>query len=185
MDDVAFVRAAYARAKKELTDEVMQALIRREHERHREFITDDLPVPPGVVTFIKAAARQFQLGIVSMAVRSEIDFVLELAGLSNFFSLIVSADPGFQHKPAPDCYLAAFELLNERRRAARQLPLLPRECLAIEDAPPGIEAARAAGMRTIGVTTTVSENDLRSAGADIVTPNLSDWSTDAVRHLFA
>ena len=89
-----------------------------------------------------------------------------------------------KHKPAPDCYQRALELLNERRRAARQLPLLPNECLAIEDAPPGIEAARVAGMRTIGVTTTVSESDLRDAQADVVTPNLSDWTTDAVHHLF-
>ena len=184
MDDAAFVRAAYARAGRPLTDEVMHALIKREHELHREFITNDLPVPSGVVTFIKAAARHYQLGIVSMAERGEIDYVLGLAGLTKLFEVIVSAEPGLKHKPAPDCYQRALELLNERRRAARELPLLASECLAIEDAPPGIEAARAAGMRTIGVTNTVSESHLRAAQADVVTPNLSDWTTDAVHHLF-
>jgi phosphoglycolate phosphatase/beta-phosphoglucomutase len=184
MDDAAFVRAAYARARQPLTDEVMWALIKREHELHREFITNDLPVPAGVVTFIKAAARHYQLGIVSMAEREEIDYVLGLAGLNNLFSIIVSAEPGLKHKPAPDCYQRALQLLNEARRAARDLPLLPPECVAIEDAPPGIEAARAAGMRTIGVTNTVSENLLREAKADVVTPNLCDWTTDAVHHLF-
>jgi beta-phosphoglucomutase-like phosphatase (HAD superfamily) len=54
----------------------------------------------------------------------------------------------------------------------------------IEDAPPGIQAARDAGMRTIGVTTTVSESKLRDARAEIVTPNLADWTPDAVHHLF-
>ncbi len=184
MDDPAFVRAAYARCGQTVSDDVMQRLIRREHELHRAFITNDLPVPAGVVTFIKAAARRYQLGIVSMAERDEIDHVLELAGLSNIFSIIVSAEPEMKHKPAPDSYERALELLNERRRAARELPLLPNECLAIEDAPPGIEAARAAGMRTIGVTNTVPESLLREAKADIVTPNLSDWNTDAVHHLF-
>jgi beta-phosphoglucomutase len=184
MDDAAFVRAAYARTGQPLTDEVMHALITREHELHREFITNDLPVPAGVVTFIKAAARQYQLGIVSMAERGEIDYVLELAGLDKQFSIIVSAGPGLKHKPAPDCYQNALEALNQRRRAARELPLLPNECLAIEDAPPGIEAARAAGMRTVGVTNTVPESVLREANADVVTPNLSDWTTDAVHHLF-
>ena len=182
MDDAAFVRAAYARAGRPLTDEVMHALIKREHELHRELITNDLPVPAGVVTFIKAAARHYQLGIVSMAERSEIDYVLGLAGLGKLFSIIVSAEPGLPHKPAPDCYQRALELLNEGRRAARELPLLASECLVIEDAPPGIAAARAAGMRTVGVTTTVAETLLRDA--DIVTPNLSDWNIDAVRHLF-
>ena len=184
MDDAAFVRAAYARAGQTLTDEVMHTTIKREHELHREFITSDLPVADGVITFVKAAARHYQLGIVSMAVRSEIDYVLGLAGLNNLWSVIVSAEPELRHKPAPDCYHRALELLNQNRRAARELPLLAGECLAIEDAPPGIEAARGAGMRTIGVTTTVSESQLRDAHADIVTPNLSDWTPDAVRHLF-
>jgi phosphoglycolate phosphatase/beta-phosphoglucomutase len=184
MDDAAFVRAAYGRAGRPLTDEVMWTLIKREHEMHRELITNDLPVPAGVVTFIKAAARHYQLGIVSMAERGEIDYVLGLAGISKVFPVVVSAEPGLKHKPAPDCYQRALELLNEKRRAARQLPLVPNECLAIEDAPPGIEAARVAGMRTIGITTTVSESALRDAHADIVTPNLSDWTTDAVHHLF-
>ncbi len=158
MDDAAFVRAAYARAGQTVTDEVTHALIKREHELHRQF--------------------------VSMAERSEIEYVLGLAALNNRFSIVVSAGPGLPHKPAPDCYQRALELLNERRRAARELPLLASECLVIEDAPPGIAAARAAGMRTIGVTTTVTEADLRAAQADIVTPNLSDWTTGSVHHLF-
>jgi phosphoglycolate phosphatase/beta-phosphoglucomutase len=184
MDDEAFVRAAYQRAGRPLTDELTHALIKREHELHREFITKDLPVSAGVVTFIKSAARHYHLGIVSMAVRSEIDYVLELAGIAEQFSIVVSAEPGLKHKPAPDCYQRALVLLNEMRRARRLLPLLANECLAIEDAPPGIEAARAAGMCTVGVTNTVRESDLRAAQADIVTPNLADWSADAVHHLF-
>ncbi len=152
MDDAAFVRAAYKRAGKGLSEE--------------------------------ALSRHYDLGIVSMAERSEIEHVLELAGVKEHFLLIVHAEPGRNHKPAPDCYEEALDLLNEGRRAERKLPLLAQECLVIEDSPPGIQSARAAGMRTIGVTTTVNENALREAGADIVTHNLSDWTTDAVHHLF-
>jgi beta-phosphoglucomutase len=184
MDDAAFVRAAFARAGRSLTDEKMRVVIDREHELHRAVIKAELPVSQGVVTFIKAAARNFQLGIVSMAERSEIDHVLELASLGKVFSVFVSAEPGLKHKPAPDCYLRGLELINERRRSDRQLPLQARECLAIEDAPPGIAAARAAGMHTVGVTTTVSESELRAVGADVVTASLADWSVDAVHHLF-
>ena len=184
MDDAAFVRAAYRRAGKTLADESMLVLIQREHELHRQFIKDELPVSSGVVAFIREASRHYELGIVSMAGRVEIDHVLDLAHLSSEFSVFVTAEPGLNHKPAPDCYLRALERLNERRRGDRKMPLLPRECLVIEDSPPGIEAARTAGMRTIGVTNTVSEGELRSAQAEIVTPNLSDWNTDAVHHLF-
>src|SRR6266576_1659494 len=184
MDDVAFVRAAYARGNHSLTDETMQAVIEREHEMHRKLIAEDLPVSSGVITFIKETSRHYQLGIVSMALRSEIDHVLELAGLADCFSVFVSAAPGLKHKPAPDSYLLALDLLNAARRADRKLPALASECVVIEDAPPGIEAARGAGMSTIGITNTVSEAELRKAGADIVTASLADWSADAVHHLF-
>ena len=184
MDDVAFVRAAYERANKALNDETTRTVIEREHAKHREFIANDLPVSSGVVSFIKNAARRYDLGVVSMAERSEIDHVLRLAGLADQFSAIVSAKPDLKHKPAPDCYQCGLELLNQQRRDKRRPPLLSRECLVIEDAPPGIQAASAAGMRTIGVATTVTESALRAAGAEIVTPNLADWSADAVHHLF-
>ena len=184
MDDLAFTRAAFARAGRDLDDETTRAIIDREHELHRSLIENEVPFAPGVITFIKEAARNFQLGIVSMAERSEIDHVLEIPNLIPAFSVIVSAEPGLNHKPAPDCYLRALELLNTVRRKGRELPLLANECLVIEDAPPGIEAARAAGTRTIGVTNTVAEEVLRAAGANVVTASLADWNTDAVHHLF-
>jgi HAD superfamily hydrolase (TIGR01509 family) len=184
MDDLAFVRAAFARVNKPLTDELTRELIEREHALHREFIAQDLPVPSGVVAFIKQLARQYDLGIVSMAERSEIDHVLNLAGIKDPFSIIVSAATDLKHKPAPDCYLRGLQALNDRRHSERKLPALAAECVVFEDAPPGIQAARAAGMKTIGVTTTVSEKALRDAGADVVTQNLADWNADAVHHLF-
>jgi HAD superfamily hydrolase (TIGR01509 family) len=184
MDDVAFVRAAFARTNKLLTDELMRDVIEREHAWHREFIAKDLPVSSGVVAFIRQLSRAYDLGIVSMAERAEIDHVLDLAGIRDQFSVVVSAATGLNHKPAPDCYLLGLQTLNENRRSERKLPVLAAECVVIEDAPPGIQAGRAAGMKTIGVTTTVSEQALREAGADVVTPNLADWNADAVHHLF-
>jgi len=65
------------------------------------------------------------------------------------------------------------------------LPVLAKECLAIEDSPPGIESGRGAGMRTLGITNTVSESELRAAGADVVTGSLADWTTDAVKLVYS
>src|SRR5437868_7247253 len=104
MDDVAFVGAAYARAGKTVTEEKRRELIDREHLLHRQLIREDLPVWAGVVTFVKAAARRYALGLVSMAERSEIDHVFKLASLNKCFSVVVSAEPGLKHKPAPDRY---------------------------------------------------------------------------------
>ena len=59
-----------------------------------------------------------------------------------------------------------------------------RECLVIEDAPPGIAAARAAGLPTLGVTNTVSAEALRAAGAEAVAVRLDDWMADSIRRVF-
>jgi HAD superfamily hydrolase (TIGR01509 family) len=184
MDDPTFVRAAYARAGKQVNEETMHVVIRREAELHLDLIKDELPLCAGVLTFLKATARHFELGVVSMAERVEVDYVLERAGVAGLFTTIISAEDVSKCKPDPECYQLALERLNQGRRGRRELPLLSRECLVIEDSPPGIEAGRAAGMRTIGMTNTVSEAALRSAGADIVSASLADWSVDAVRHVF-
>jgi HAD superfamily hydrolase (TIGR01509 family) len=141
MDDVTFVRTAFERAGKSLSDETMHAVIERELEAHRKFIGDAPPLFPGVVTFVKALAREFPLGVVSMARRDEIDYVLEQATLARYFSVIVSAEDERPCKPDPYCYNSALELLNAKRSEARVLPLRPNECLVIEDSPPGIESA--------------------------------------------
>jgi beta-phosphoglucomutase-like phosphatase (HAD superfamily) len=75
--------------------------------------------------------------------------------------------------------------LNQRRQQERKLPLLAAECLAIEDSPPGIKSAQVAGMRTLGVTNTVGEEELRAAGAEVVTSSLADWTADAVRLVYS
>jgi beta-phosphoglucomutase len=184
MDDVTFVRTAFERAGKPVTDETVRAVIAREFELNRKMIEGELPLSPGILTFVKALARHYQLGVVSMATRASIDYVLERAGLAPAFTVVFSAEDSPTYKPDPYCYRRALELLNEQRREARLLPLLPAECLVIEDSPPGIQAGRAAGMRTLGLTNTVSEEDLRAAGASVVTHSLADWTVDAVHHVF-
>jgi HAD superfamily hydrolase (TIGR01509 family) len=184
MDDVAFTRAAFARAGREVDPAKAREIIDREHRTHRSLIEENLPLAPGVVTFVKEAQRRYDLGIVSMAERQEIDHVLDRGGMSQLFSVIVSAGPSLKHKPAPDCYQCALDQLNGRRGAERKRSVLSSECLVIEDSPPGIEAARGAGMRTLAVTNTVSQAALRAAGAEIISAGLADWNVDAVRLLY-
>jgi HAD superfamily hydrolase (TIGR01509 family) len=184
MDDVTFVRAAFERAGREPSDEVLRRVIEREAAKHRALIEDELPLAPGVVTFVKALARHHPLGVVSMSSRAGIDYGLARAGLAAHFTVVVSAEDAHACKPDPCCYDKALEFLNAKRGQAQVLPVSPSECLVIEDSPPGIHSARAAGMRTLGVTNTVTEKALREAGADVVTRSLADWTTDAVHHVF-
>jgi beta-phosphoglucomutase len=184
MDDITLVRAAFARANKSLSEELLGTVLEGKGVRHRKLIENDLPLFPGVKTFLKAASREYALGLASMAGMDEAGYVLDRAKLRSLFSVIVTAEDVKVCKPAPDCYQLGLERLNQKRQGERLLPLLPRECLVIEDSPPGIESGRAAGMRTLGVTNTVSAADLRGAGAEVVTASLFDWTVDAVRHVY-
>ena len=184
MDDKTFIRTAFERAGKRITPDNLNSVLNEKTKIHRGLIEDELPLFPGVVTFLKATARHFQLGLVSMATKDEIGYVFERARLGPLFSVMITADDVNVCKPAPDCYRCGLEKLNEKRGQNRLLPLLPAECLGIEDSPPGIQSAAAAGMRTLGITNTVSEQQLRSAGADVVTASLADWTVAAVRHLY-
>lgn len=184
MNDEYFVRAAFKRAGKNLEVGRLQEIIDAKTALHGKSIEKEIPFFPGVETFVKAAARQFSLGIVSMARRVEIDEVVGRANLKKQFEIIVSAEDVTTCKPDPACYLRGFSLLNSKRREANRKEVSAFECLVIEDAPPGILAARAAGMRSIGVTNTVSAEALRDAGADVVTRSLFDWTVDSVLRVF-
>jgi HAD superfamily hydrolase (TIGR01509 family) len=183
MDDRTFVRVALERAGK-LNDDLVAAVLEEKGVAHRKLIESELPLFPGVLTFIKSAARDFSLGLVSMANNDEVNYVFERARLYPYFDVVITADDVNVCKPAPDCYQAGLKKLNNQRRIQRKLPVVPNECLAIEDSPPGIVSGRKAGMWTLGITNTVSEKALRDAGADVVTKSLADWTNDALHLVF-
>lgn len=185
MDDRTFVRAMFERAKQPLTDATLESVLNAKTNAHRIAIEDQLPLFPGVLTFLKTTSRHFSLGLVSMANKVEVGYVFQRANLTPLFSIVVTAEDASVCKPDPACYSTGLAKLNEKRQHERLLPLLPHECLAIEDSPPGIQSARAAGMRTLGVTNTVSEEALRAAGADVVTASLADWTVDAVNLVYS
>lgn len=185
MDDKTFVAEAYRRAEKEPeTNKVLEVTLAKT-ARWREMITDELPIFDGMVDFIKKMSNDFALGIVSMAKREEIAFVLERAGLSDCFSIIISAEDVTNCKPDPECYIKGFNALDSFRIRREHLPMVHKECLVIEDSPPGIAAGKKAGLKTLGVTNTVSAEALRAAGADAVAKNLDDWMPGSVRGVFS
>ena len=99
----------------------------------------------------KGDSRNLKLGLVSGAIRKEIDLVLQRANLAEHFSVIVAGDDITTSKPKPDGYLLAVERLNQKYP---DLNLQASECLAIEDTPAGIQAAKAAQMQVVGVANT-------------------------------
>ena len=90
-------------------------------------------------------ARHYRLGIATSAPHIAIDVVMEVTGLRPHFQAIVGREDVQHAKPQPEVYLTA----------AARLGVPPADCCAIEDTPVGIEAAKAAGMTVIGLTTSL------------------------------
>jgi beta-phosphoglucomutase-like phosphatase (HAD superfamily) len=109
-----------------------------------------------------------------MARREEIEYVLETIDLRDCFSVIVSAEDVSTCKPNPECYHTGFNLIDAARIRRGSNPMVHSECLVIEDAPQGIIAGKHAGLKTLGITNTVSAEKLREAGADAVSKSLAD-----------
>lgn len=184
MDDRTFIRTQFELAEKPIEEVLVEEIIEKKFELHRSALEEQLPLFPGVLNFVKHLSNRYDLGLVSMASRVEVDYVLERSGLKSSFGVVVSAEDVKECKPNPECYLRGLEFLNEARRARNAQRLVPRQVLAIEDSPAGIHASRSAGMRTLGVTNSVGAEELRNAGAEIVTKSLADWNSDAIHHLY-
>jgi len=137
-----------------LTETYLERLLIRKAEAYKTQLDtlEKLPIYPGVADFIaKVRSLGLKMAVVSGALRSEVEFVLNRAGLAENFELIVAGDDLTATKPEPDSYLLAVERLNQRYPGWN---LLPAECLAVEDTLAGIAAAKKAGIQVAGVAHT-------------------------------
>lgn len=184
MDDRTFIEAAYKRAGKEASAERIKEINDAKTARWREIVDKEIPLFAGVENFVKKMEKDFALGVVSMARREEIEYVLEKVGLRGSFLSIVSAEDVSACKPNPECYHKGFNLIDAARTMRGSNPIVHGDCLVIEDSPPGIQAGKRAGLKTLGITNTVSAKQLRDAGADVVSKSLDDWMPDAMRRVF-
>jgi|SRR6185369_3393366 HAD superfamily hydrolase (TIGR01509 family) len=185
MDDRRFVEAALKRANRDVNGDKVGEITRGKTQKWREIVEKELPLFDGIQNFVEKMSREFALGIVSMANAEEIAWVLEQADLRKHFSVIVSSQNVKNCKPDPECYRTGFRVLDDVRTAQGHLPITHRECLVIEDSPPGITSAVAAGLPALGVTNTVSADALRAAGAGAVATKLDDWMPESIRRVFA
>jgi beta-phosphoglucomutase len=115
---------------------------------------------------------------------NEIDLILDTTGLGKFFSIIISAEDVQKPKPDPECYRLGFNRIDALRTATGHFPMTHRECLVIEDSPPGVDAARGADLPALGVANTVDPSALRASGASWVAKDLRDWMPESIRLVF-
>ncbi|KAK9084377.1 hypothetical protein Scep_030848 [Stephania cephalantha] len=123
---------------------------------------------PGALELVTECKRNgLKVAVASSADRIKVNANLAAAGLPvSMFDAIVSADAFENLKPAPDIFIAASKILN----------VPPSECLVIEDALAGVQAAKAAEMRCIAVTTTLPEDTLKHAGPSLIRKEIGSIS---------
>jgi len=184
MDDKTFVEAVYKRAGKKILPEKGIEITNAKTAKWREMIDAELPLFGDVENFVRKMEKDFAVGIVSMARREEIEYILEKIGLRDCFSIIVSSEHVSNCKPNPECYRKGFGLIDAVRTRRGVNPIVHEECLLIEDSPQGIRAGKSAGLKTLGISNTVSADKLREAGADAVSKSLADWMPDSIRRVF-
>jgi beta-phosphoglucomutase len=132
---------------------------------------------PGAAAAVRRAATAVPVAIASGALGAEIRRVLDREQLTGCFTAIVAAEDTPFSKPAPDPYLRALTLLA----AALGGRVAARDCVAVEDSRWGLESARAAGLRTVGITHTYGASTL--AAADLVIDSLDALDLRALTQL--
>src|SRR5688500_12634911 len=136
-----------------------------------QIILDTDTLYTGAAACVERMAAEFPLGIASGALKHEILLTLKRARLDHHFRFIVGSGDTPNSKPAPDPYI----------RAAENHGLPPGDCVAIEDSRWGLESARTAGFRTIGITHTYPADQL--GAPDVVIGSLAEFTPQLVRSM--
>lgn len=148
------------------------------HEMHlfkeaayRDMLPDHVPPIPGAADLIaRAGAMGWDIAVVTNAPRLNADAALRAIGLDKAFATVIVGEECARGKPAPDPYHAALAALGA----------VAERTIAFEDSPSGIASARAAGIYTVGIRSSLDDEGLRDAGAHETLKDFKDPALDRV-----
>ncbi|MEO7196898.1 MAG: HAD family phosphatase [Solirubrobacterales bacterium] len=166
LSDAEIIQRTLRDAGIEPTAELEGTILRQKIDGYKEAAERKLPISGDAAGFARTLADHEPVAIASSAPREEVEFVLELAGLTETFCAVMCLDDVSRGKPDPEGYQLALAKLNGGRALTRSI--VARETLAIEDSPPGVAAARGAGLRCAAVP----GDDRTMAAADFVIERL-------------
>lgn len=174
-DDRGAFAAVLKRARQPYTDEEVRRLVERKAITFRHMVSSEPPDPfPGSVELIRKLAGRIPLALCSGALYSDVEPIFAVLGLERAFDVLVTADDVRFSKPDPSCYRLAVKRLAERH--GREL--VPSSCLAIEDTPTGIAAAKGARLKVLGLTNSYDGEYLHRA--DYVLDTLEGLDLEAL-----
>ena len=164
-DDAGVIRTALADAGLAAGEHEVLTLVEAKKPVYMALIADELRIFPGAAELVARRAALGPVGIVSGALRDEIEHILRVMGARTHVQFIVAAEDCQECKPHPEGYLAGAAKLPGAR------------IVVIEDSVQGIRAGKAAGLRVAAVTHSYPREKLGEA--DVVVDSLLEL-TDAV-----
>lgn len=115
-----------------------------------------------------------KIGLGTAADNSNTDFILDAIGIRDYFDAVVTSNVVPEGKPSPAVYL----------KVAKQLQVPPHQCLVFEDTSSGIQAAVAAGMQVVGVTTGITDAEMRQLPVVDTIADYQQLTLSSFLHLF-
>lgn len=161
----------------DVDEETADRLAERKEQLYRATAARGIELLPGARALLQAlAAAGFRQAVGSSAPRANLDLILKMTGIGQFFDALVSMEDTQRGKPDPEVFL----------KAAAKLGMPPAQCVVFEDAVAGVEAAHAGGMKCVAVRFVGhhSAERLRQAGADLVVDSLEAVDARAVEGLW-
>jgi beta-phosphoglucomutase family hydrolase len=133
-----------------LSDTETAAIAEQKENLYRAALRPDLKPIDGVIEFLREARRlNIPLALATSAPQENIEFILSGIQAREFFRVVVGVVDIQRGKPDPQIFLLAAERLG----------VPPEQCVAFEDSPAGVEAARRAGMKIVAVTSSVPASE--------------------------
>ena len=152
--------------------EGVEEVIAERNQLVTELFKQRLQPIPNVLRLLRSLRESgIKTGLASSSPKQLVKLALDKLGITQLFEAIISGDQVARGKPAAEIYLAA----------AKKIGVDPANCLVIEDAPLGIAAAKAAGMRCLAISVNVIESEL--AEADRVVRGFDEVDVQSLKDL--
>ena len=176
-DDLGSFRAILSDAGRAPADSELRKLIQAKRPVYLAMAEGELRGFPGAAECVRRRAASGPVGVVSGALREEIELGLELLGVRHCVKVIIAAEDASEPKPHPEGYVRGTN-------AILKLAAPGHDCvLVVEDTLAGIEAAKAAGLTCAAVAHTYPAEALHRTAADLVVETLAELDERALRAL--
>lgn len=149
-----------------LTEPEIKNLALKKRELYMKLIKKSkIEIIPGIKEFVESSLKKGKKIIIATGSNHiAVNYLLVKSNLKKYFPQVLASSDVKNPKPAPDIFLLA----------AKKIGLKTTDCVVIEDASMGIKAAKSAGMYCIGIATTLTPDQLKKAGADMVINDYND-----------